>query len=108
MIGEVTPLLYSPKSNLCAADDGAVQVTALKSHAVVHEAMETQTISDPLGWFSSDTRHQTNNLVNVDILYLIAISPLDCYWQPSSLLLGGIMPTIMASAQSTQAGYRSV
>ena len=57
--------------------------------------METQTISDPLGWFSSDTRHQTNNLVNVDILFLIAISPLDCYWQPSSLLLGGIMPTII-------------
>ena len=59
--------------------------------------METQTISDPLGWFLSDTRHKTNNLVNVDtsILYLIAISPLDSYWQPSSLLLGGIMPTII-------------
>ena len=103
MIGEVTPLLHSPKSNLCAADDGDVQVTALKSPALFHEAIETQTISDPLGWLSPDTRHQTHNLVNVDILFLIAISPLDCYWQPSSLLLGGIMPAIRPSAHPIQA-----
>ena len=43
-------------------------------------------------------------IVVVDILYLIAIlSPFDCYWQLSSLLLGGIVPTIMASAHPTQA-----